>query len=106
MLLREFAHVRAGDKGDISQISVIAFDETDYSMLVREVTAERVRAHLIKLNLAQVERHELPSIGALNFVLRGALGGGVTRSLSLDAHGKTLGAQLLDLVIEDRDRPA
>jgi hypothetical protein len=101
MLLRSLAHLRTGDKGDICQISVIAYDPADYPLLVREVTVERVCAHLARLTVRAGRRYELPAIGALNFVLEGALSGGVTRSLSLDAHGKTLGAQLLDLDIDD-----
>jgi hypothetical protein len=100
MLLRALAHVRTGDKGDVLQISIIAYDPADYDLLVREVTVERVCAHLGKLEVMVAQRHELPSIGALSFVLKGALSGGVTRSLCLDAHGKTLGAQLLDLIVE------
>jgi hypothetical protein len=103
MLLSEVAHVRTGDKGDTSQISVIAFDPADYVFLAHAVTVERVLSHLALLRVTSVERYELAQLGALNFVLTGALGGGVTRSLSLDAHGKSLGAQLLDLDL-DRDR--
>ena len=95
MTLGEVAHLRTGDKGDTSQISVIAYDEDDYALLVRAVTVERVLAHLSRLEVRRAHRYELPGIGrALNFVLEGALGGGVTRSLALDAHGKSLGAQL------------
>lgn len=101
MLLGELAHLRTGDKGDVSQISVIAYDPADYALLEREVTVERVVAHLPGLNARSVTRYGLPGLGALNFVLRGALSGGVTRSLALDAHGKSLGAQLLDLMIDD-----
>ncbi|WP_232491778.1 hypothetical protein [Novosphingobium kaempferiae] len=100
MLLGDIAHVRTGDKGDISQISVIAFDPSDYALLQRTVTIERLLAHFANLNVRQAHRYEMPGIGALNFVLEGALSGGVTRALALDAHGKTLGAQLLDLEIE------
>lgn len=100
MLLRDLAHVRTGDKGDVSQISVIAYQPADYPLLARTVTAERLCQHLGQLAPRAVQRYELPQLGALNFVLEGALKGGVTRSLSLDAHGKTLGAQLLDLEIE------
>jgi hypothetical protein len=100
MVLRDIAHVRTGDKGDTSQIAVIAYAPDDYALLVRTVTVERIAAHLTNLTTRIIRRHELPAIGALNFVLEGALSGGVTRSLALDAHGKTLGAQLLDLVIE------
>lgn len=99
MILRDVAHIRTGDKGDISQIAVIAYREDDYALLARQVTVERVAAHLADLQMRSIRRYELPGLGALNFVLEGALLGGVTRSLALDAHGKTLGAQLLDLVI-------
>lgn len=105
MKLGEIAHLRAGDKGDISQISVIAYDPADYALLYREVTIERVCGHLAHLAPSQAERYELPGLGALNFVLHGALNGGVTRSSLLDAHGKTLSAQLLDLEIDASDRP-
>jgi hypothetical protein len=79
---------------------VIAYDPDDYALLCREVTVERVCNHLVQLTPSKAERYELPGLGALNFVLYGALNGGVTRSLSLDAHGKTLSAQLLDLQID------
>lgn len=103
MLLGDIAHLRTGDKGDMSQISVIAYDPEDYGRLARQVTVERVLAHLATLRVRQAQRFELPSLGALNFVLEGALSGGVTRSLALDAHGKSLGAQLLDLELDDDD---
>ena len=99
MKLREIAHARAGDKGDTSNIAVIAHDERDYPLLARHVTAERVREHLAGIVRGEVTRYELPLLGALNFVLRSALGGGVTRSLALDAHGKSLGSAVLDLDI-------
>ena len=101
--LRELAHSRTGDKGDTSNISVIAFDAADYPSLVRHVTAERVRAHFAGIVRGSVMRYELPHLGALNFVLEGALGGGVTRSLSLDAHGKSLSSALLTLTIPDEE---
>lgn len=99
MILRELAHARTGDKGDISCISVIAYDMADYPRLARVVTAERVAAHFAGIAKGPVRRHELPGIGALNFVLEGALGGGVTRSLALDAHGKCLASLMLELDI-------
>ena len=104
MKLRELAHARAGDKGNICNISVIAHDPGDYAFLVEHVTAERVKAHLVDTARGRVERYELPGIGALNFVLHEALGGGVTRSLALDPHGKSLSSSLLDLEIPDRQR--
>jgi hypothetical protein len=98
--LRDIAHVRTGDKGDASQICVIVFDLRDYSRLAEFLTAERLRGHLSGLPATAIVRYELPKLGALNFLLEGALAGGVTRSLALDAHGKTLGTQLLDLELD------
>jgi hypothetical protein len=98
-MLRELAHARAGDKGNISNISVIAYDPNDYPLLERYVTAERVKAHLAQIVGGEVLRYTLPALGALNFVLHQALSGGVTRSLALDAHGKTLSFALLSLDI-------
>ena len=102
MRLRELAHARTGDKGDTSQISVIAFDEGDYAYLAEHVTAERVRAHFSAIVRGAVVRYELPGLGALNFVMDRALAGGVTRSLALDAHGKCLSSLLLELEVPDR----
>jgi hypothetical protein len=99
MLLGDIAHVRTGDKGDISQISVIAYEAVDYHILRERVTVGRVLAHFKTLEVRAAHRYEMDEIGALNFVLEGALKGGVTRALALDAHGKTLGAQLLDMDI-------
>jgi hypothetical protein len=100
MKLREIAHSRTGDKGNISNISVIPYDAKHYPLLRKQVTAERVRAHFAGIVEGQVVRYELPNIAALNFVMTGALGGGVTRSLALDAHGKSLSSALLDLEID------
>jgi hypothetical protein len=97
MKLREIAHSRTGDKGDISNISVIAFDEADYPFLEAHLTAARVAEHFQEIISGTVTRYQLPNLGALNFVLTGMLAGGVTRSLGLDAHGKTLSSALLDL---------
>lgn len=103
MLLRDIAHARAGDKGNISNISVIAYDPADYALLERLLTADRVRQHLRALVHGEVQRYTLPGLGALNFVLHDALAGGVTRSLALDAHGKTLSSALLALEISDAE---
>ena len=97
MQLRDIAHSRAGDKGDISNISVIAYRLEDYALLERELTAERVRAHFAGVVQGEVVRHALPQLGALNFVMQRALGGGVTRSLALDAHGKALSGVMLGI---------
>ena len=101
MQLRELAHARTGDKGDTSNISVIAYDPGDFAFLCEYVTAERVKAHFSDIVRGAVERYELPALGALNFVLHDALGGGVTRSLSLDAHGKSLSSCLLEMQLPD-----
>jgi hypothetical protein len=98
--LREIAHSRTGDKGNTSNISVIAYEPKDYPLLVAQVTAERVGAHFAGVVEGRVVRYELPRIAALNFVMTETLGGGVTRSLALDAHGKSLSSALLDLEIE------
>ena len=103
MKLRQIAHSRTGDKGDISNISLIAFDPAHYSLLEREVTAERVQAHFAGVVRGTVVRYTLPRLGAMNFVMQQALGGGVTRSLALDAHGKCLSSALLDLEIDASD---
>lgn len=97
MKLREIAHARTGDKGDVSNIAVVAYRAEDYARLCSALTAARVREHLADVVRGEVRRHELPGLGALNFVLDGALGGGVTRSLALDPHGKSLSSSLLDM---------
>jgi hypothetical protein len=97
--LRQIAHARTGDKGETCNISLVAFDARDYPRLAERVTAERVRALFAGIVRGDVRRYELPQLGALNFVMTRALGGGVTRSLALDAHGKGLSSLLLDLDI-------
>ena len=99
MKLRDIAHSRTGDKGDISNISVIAYAPEHYALLVERVTAERVAGHFANIAAGPVRRYELPHVGALNFVREHALGGGVTRALRLDAHGKSLSSLMLDLEI-------
>jgi hypothetical protein len=103
MKLYRLAHSRTGDKGNTSNISLIAFDIKDYPLLERAVTAERVKAHFAEIVHGDVIRYTLPQLGALNFVMKNALGGGVTRSLALDAHGKSLSSALLELEIGDPD---
>lgn len=101
MKLRDIAHSRTGDKGNISNISVIAYHEQHYPLLLTQVTSARVKAHFAGVVEGEVVRYEMPALGALNFVMHQALGGGVTRSLALDAHGKSLSSALLDLEIDD-----
>jgi hypothetical protein len=97
--LRDIAHARTGDKGETCNISLVAFDPRDYPRLVEQVTPERVMRQFTGIVRGEVRRYELPQLHALNFVLTRALGGGVTRSLALDAHGKSLSSLLLDLDI-------
>jgi hypothetical protein len=101
MKLRAIAHSRTGDKGQVLNISVIAFNEADYPRLAREVTTDRVRAHLSDVIAGDVARYELPQLGALNFVLTRAPGESVTRTLGLDAHLKSLSSALLDMEIPE-----
>ncbi|MEP6944234.1 MAG: hypothetical protein ABI981_14930 [Betaproteobacteria bacterium] len=95
--LRDLAHCRAGDKGNTSILSVIAYRPEDYALLVERVTVDAVRKHLRGIVRGEVRRFELPGLGALQFVCERALGGGVTTSLAQDAHGKTLSYALLEL---------
>ena len=99
MKLREIAHCRTGDKVNTSNISLIAYSPDDYEKLKQSVTAEKVKAFFKDTVKGEVIRYELPAIGALNFVMRGALGGGVTRSLALDMHGKGLSSAMMDMDI-------
>lgn len=98
--LSRIAHARSGDKGDTSNIGIIAYDPAHYPLLVRELTADRVKQFFGEMVKGHVERYELPNLGALNFLMHEALGGGGTLSLRIDAQGKTLGAALLRMEIE------
>jgi hypothetical protein len=98
--LYELAHARAGDKGNTTILSLIAYRPEDYPLLERQVTAEAVKRHLGSIIKGEVRRFELPKLHALQFVGRDALGGGVTVSLGLDAHGKSLSSALLEMQIE------
>jgi hypothetical protein len=101
MKLHDIAIARSGDKGSRATLSVIARDPAHYPLLEQLLTAEHVRWHYRGTVLGQVQRYTLPHLGAVHFVMHDALGGGVTRSLALDAHGKTLGAALLDIEISN-----
>jgi hypothetical protein len=98
--LSRLAFTRSGDKGDVCNIGVIALRDDYYPILLREATAARVKEFFGEIVRGPVERFELPNLAALNFVLHGALGGGGTVSLRLDAQGKTMGAALLALEVE------
>ena len=97
--LREICHARSGDKRDIVNIGLIVYDQVHYRWVKEHVTAEAVSEFLKDLARGPVERYELPKIGALNFVVHNALGGGATRSLRIDGHGKGFSAILLELEI-------
>jgi hypothetical protein len=101
--LYNLAHARAGDKGDLCNVGVIARRPEFYPVLLRELTAERVKAHFGEWCRGKVDRFELPNLEALNFVLHGGLGGGALASLRLDSQGKTFGFALLRLEIEVPD---
>jgi hypothetical protein len=99
MLLREIAHSRTGDKGNVLTISLIAFRDEDYPLIEEKVTAERVSAQFSDFVNRPVIRYCVPKLAALNFVLHRPSSESVTRSLALDAHGKCLGYALLNLEI-------
>ena len=97
--LLKLAHARSGDKGDTANVGIIALKDEYYPLLVREVTAERVKRHFGDIVKGDVERFELPNLKALNFLLHESLGGGGTRSLMTDAQGKTFSTALLRMNI-------
>lgn len=101
--LIEIAHGRSGDKGDGSNVGVIARHPEVYPFLKKNLTAERVKKHMKNICEGEVERYELPNIGALNFVLHESLGGGGTVSLKLDAQGKTHASMLLRMEMDVPD---
>ena len=104
--LTKLAHARSGDKGDTANVGLIALQEGAYPILVREVTGERVKSHFGEIVKGDVERFELPNLGALNFLLHGALGGGGTLSLMTDAQGKTFSTALLRMHVDITDEEA
>jgi len=111
LMLRELCGYRAGDKGDVSDVAIFADDDETYALIVAEVTAERVKEHFGAIVQGTVVRYEVPNVRALNFVMRGALGGGGPRTLRSDNLGKTLGGALVRMEIDvpaefaDRRRP-
>lgn len=104
--LLKLAHARSGDKGDTANVGIIALKDEYYPLLVREVTADRVKEHFGPMVKGGVERFELPNLGALNFLLHGSLGGGGTLSLMTDAQGKTFSTALLRMYIDVPDDEA
>ena len=104
--LTKLAHARSGDKGDTANVGVIALKDEIYPILVKEVTAEKVKEHFGEMVKGEVERFELPNLGALNFLLHESLGGGGTLSLMTDAQGKTFSTALLRMKIDIDDADA
>jgi hypothetical protein len=103
MRLYRLAHARSGDKGDGSNVGLIAYDERGWEIIRREVTAERVKSHFGEIVRGQVDRYEVPNLHALNFILHDSLGGGGSASLRTDAQGKTHGMALLMMEVETPD---
>ena len=103
LALRELCGYRAGDKGDIANVAIFADDDDTYALIVREATADRVKAHFGAMVRGRVDRYEAANVRALNFVMQGALGGGGPKSLRADSLGKTLGGALVRLEIEVPD---
>lgn len=100
MALYDIAHARTGDKGNHANISLIAYRDEDYPLLVAQVTPERVAAHFGTRRPSAVRRYLLPRLAAMNFVLDDVLDGGVNDSLNLDMHGKSLSFHLLTLDVQ------
>jgi hypothetical protein len=103
-IVRDIAHARAGDKGNISNVNVWAYDPADYEWLKRTLTAERIKQAFPHLIRGPVTRYELPHLCGLNFVMQDALEGGVNRSLNLDSHGKSWSYLVLGLTLDDAER--
>ena len=103
LALRELCGYRAGDKGDTADVALLAYDDETFELIRAEVTAARVKAHFGAMVRGEVERYEAANVRALNFVLRGALGGGGPKSLRSDTLGKTLGGALVRMEIDVPD---
>jgi hypothetical protein len=100
--LYDIAHSRAGDKGNTLTLSLIPYDENNFSWLCSEVTVDRVKTHLKDVVKGNIVRYELPNISSLLFVCENTLSGGVTTSLMMDTHGKSLSYALLEMEIDKR----
>lgn len=98
--LYDLAHCRAGDKGDTSILSVFAYRAEDFALIKASITPNSVKQHLAHIVTGDIYRFELPQLNAMQFVCEHALGGGVTTSLALDAHGKSLSAALLEMAVD------
>lgn len=102
--LIDIAHARSGDKGDTGNVGVIARKQEYYPLLVKYLTVERVKKHFEGITFGDVERFEMPNLGAINFLLHKTLGGGGTRSLKNDAQGKTLSSAMLRMELEIEEK--
>ena len=98
--LHRIAHARSGDKGDGSNVGLIAYTPAGYEVLCQQVTPDRVKEHFAEVCKGEVKRFEVPNLLALNFILHDSLGGGGTESLKIDAQGKTHGQGLLQMEVE------
>ncbi|MGE8065090.1 AtuA-related protein [Pseudomonas sp. NPDC089569] len=98
--LKDLVYARSGDKGDISNIAVIAKEPRFYPLLQKHLTAERVKAFFGEMSKGSVDRYEVRTLHAMNFVLRNSLGGGATRSLRIDFTGKTMCQAILRIVLD------
>lgn len=103
LLLESIAHARSGDKGDGSNVGLIAYTEAGYRFILEHVTAARVKAHFSQICMGAVDRYEVPNLKALNFILHDSLGGGGSESVKTDAQGKTHGQALLRMELEVPD---
>ena len=101
--LIEIAHARSGDKGDGSNVGLIAYSKAGYEIIHAQVTVERVKEHYKDICFGDVDRYELPNLNALNFILHDSLGGGGTESVKTDAQGKTHGMAMLAMEVEVPD---
>ncbi|MCA9322078.1 MAG: hypothetical protein KDB53_15150 [Planctomycetes bacterium] len=101
--LSQLAYARSGDKGDGSNVGVVAYDRAAFEFLRQELTPERVKQHFAEICFGDVDRYEAPNLLALNFILHDSLGGGGSESLKTDAQGKTHGLGILYLELEVAD---
>ena len=101
--LYAMAHARSGDKGDGSNVGVLAYDDRGYEILKAWLTSDRVKAHFGEIVKGRVDRYDLPNLRGLNFILHDSLGGGGSASLKTDAQGKTHGMALLRMLVEVAD---
>ena len=103
VLLKELAHARSGDKGDISNVGILAFNKANFDILRKQVTPKRVKEHYRDLVKGEVEVYQMPNINALQVVMHNALGGGATRTLRWDETGKSMCLAMLFMEIEVPD---